>query len=150
VVCGAPEVVRNLPRHPGELKPELCLGILTEGRHGPSDWLFRQGNEQLVVPPKGALNFNSSDALVNAAMQGAGLIYVLDIFVNRRIAAGKLVQAYCDWSTSMRTFYAVTAKAQFVAPKVRGFIDFLLETLDAEQRPSARKLVGVKGSETRR
>jgi LysR family transcriptional regulator for bpeEF and oprC len=150
VVCGAPDLVRDLPAHPSELKPELCLGILTEGRHGPSDWLFRQGNEQVLIPPKGPLNFNSSDALVNTALQGTGLIYVLDIFVNRRIAAGELVQVYSDWSTSTRTFYAVTAKTQYVPPKVRGFIDFLLETLDAQQRPSARRLVEVKRAKGRR
>ena len=145
VVCGSPELVRNVPKSPAQLDPKLCLGILTEGSREPLGWLFRKGSEKMLIRPEGPLHFNSSDALVNAALGRAGLIYVLDIFVNRQLANGELIQVYREWTTSARTFYAVTAKMKFVPPKVRVFINFLLEVLAAQQKPSSsNRLVEVK------
>lgn len=150
VMCGAPERVSGLPDHPAELDPRLCLGILTEDRRNPSDWSLNRHGEQVLIKPGGPLNFNSSDALVDAAVRGAGLIYVLDVFVSTQLAQGKLVQVYGDWATSLRTFYAVTAKAPYMPRKVRVFIDFLLEVLDAQRRPGIRRLVEVKDGRMRR
>ena len=144
VMCGAPDRVRDLPARPADLDPTLCLGLISDAPREPSEWGFHRHDEHVTVKPKGALNFNSSDALVDAALRGAGLIYVLDIFVKRHIANGLLVQLYDDWTTSERTFYAVTAKTQYVPAKVRAFIDFLMELPDAQQRPNSRRLVEVK------
>lgn len=149
LLCGAPQLVRGLPPHPATLDPRLCLGILSENRRNPSDWSFAREGEHVNIKPAGPLHFNSSDAAVEAALRGAGLIYVLDVFANAAIAQGRLEQVYGDWSTSGRTFYAVTAKTPYVPEKVRAFIDFLLEVLDAQRRPSAKRLVQIRGARGR-
>lgn len=144
VICGAPDLARDLPASPAALEPALCLGLVSENPRGASDWIFHRGEDHVTVTPKGTQNFNTSDALVEAALRGAGLIYVLDIFVKQHIATGRLVQLYEDWTTSERIFYAVTAKTQYVSAKVRAFIDFLIEIPNVQQRPDARRLVEVK------
>ena len=149
VVCGAPGLVRTCPADPASLDPRQCLGLLTEGRTQPVDWRFAKDGREIVVQPSGALSFNSSDALVTAALHGVGLVNVLDIFTNRHLVSGELVEAYADWTTSTKVFYAVTSKTRTPSLRIRVFIDFLLETLDAQRRPNLHKAVAVRSLQSR-
>ena len=144
VVCCTPALAAQLPEHPGELSPLQCLGILPEERRRSNPWLLERGDERLSIQPDGPLHFNSSDAILQAAKQGAGVVHVLDIFANRLLESGALVQVYKDWQTSVKTFYAVTAKPRATSAKVRAFTEFLMQVLDAERRPSGNRPIQVK------
>ena len=88
------------------------------------------------------MHFNNTQALLHAASMGAGFIYVLDIFATELISQGKLVDVFPQWETSKRIFHAVTVKSRFVSPKVRAFIDFLLDVFDS-RRPSITTQVKI-------
>jgi LysR family transcriptional regulator for bpeEF and oprC len=144
IVCGTPATVGSMRvSRPGELDPARCLGLFAEGSHTPNPWRFAKDGEEIIVRPRGPLNFNNTEALIQTALQDAGLIYVLDVFVADLINQGKLVELFPDWQTSKRTFHAVTVKSRFAAPKVRAFIDFLLEIFDARYRPDVTTMVAV-------
>ncbi|HEY9280424.1 MAG TPA: LysR family transcriptional regulator [Eoetvoesiella sp.] len=144
IVCAAPALAAALREsHPEKLDPAQCLGLFEEGNYRPNDWIFTKGDEQVVLRPQGALHFNNTQALIQAATQEAGFIYVLDIFVADLISQGKLIELFPDWNTVVRTFHAVTVKSRFVSPKVRTFIDFLLEIFDERRRPSIKTQVEV-------
>ncbi|MGH8431144.1 MAG: LysR substrate-binding domain-containing protein, partial [Solimonas sp.] len=128
---------------PRDLDPARCLGLFAEGNHTPNPWRFSQDGNEVEVKPAGPLHFNNTEALIQAALQNVGLICVLDVFVSDLIKQGKLVELFPDWQTSKRTFHAVTVKSRFAAPKVRVFIDFLLEIFDARRRPSVTTMVAV-------
>lgn len=144
VVCCTPETAKSLPAHPGELDPRRCIGILPEERRHANPWTLQKEGETVEIHPAGPLHFNSSDALLLAAEGGVGVTCVLDIFANRRLDSGSLVQVYPEWTTQVKTFYLVTAKARGTSAKVRAFTDFLFEVLDSERRPSSRRAVTVK------
>lgn len=144
VVCCRPELAATLPEHPGELDPLLCLGVLAEERRISNPWALERGEEKLVLQPQGRLHFNSNDALLLAARQGAGVIHVLDIFANRALQQGELVAVFPEWQTRRRTFYAVTTREKNDSAKVRAFTDFLTEVIDSERRPSASRPVEVQ------
>lgn len=144
IVCAAPEIAANLPEHPAELDSLNCLGVLAEERRTSNPWVLARGEENVLVHPRGSLHFNSNDALLDAALHGAGVIHVLDIFALRAIEQGALVPVYSDWETLGRTFYAVTTRARNDSAKVRAFTDFLSEVIDSERKPSAFKTVEVR------
>ncbi len=144
IVCGTPETVGAMrAATPRDLDPHRCLGLFAEGNHTPNAWRFAKDGEEVVVNPSGPLSFNNTAALIQAALQDVGLIYVLDVFVSDLVKRGELVELFPDWQTSKRTFHAVTVKSRFAAPKVRAFIDFLLEIFDARRRPSVTTMVAV-------
>jgi len=148
IVCGTPEVVGAMQAAmraatPSDLDPARCLGLFAEGHHTPNPWHFSKDGNAVVVNPVGPLSFNNTAALIQAALQNVGLIYVLDVFVSDLIKRGELVELFPDWQTSKRTFHAVTVKSRFAAPKVRAFIDFLLEIFDARRRPSVTTMVAI-------
>ncbi|HYF16294.1 MAG TPA: LysR family transcriptional regulator [Ramlibacter sp.] len=149
VLCCAPELVASLPAHPGELDRTRCIGILPEERRFTNPWLLSKGQEALEIRPDGPLHFNSTDALLMAAEAGVGVTCVLDVFVNRRIAEGKLVHVYGEWDATSKNFYVVMAKSRVGSAKVKAFTDFLFEVFDAQRRPSGRQAIGVKALGTR-
>ncbi|WP_232080850.1 LysR family transcriptional regulator [Variovorax sp. SRS16] len=144
VVCCAPQIVATLPEHPGDLDRRGCIGILPEERRSVNPWRLRKDAQDIEIRPEGPLHFNSSDALVMATQQGAGVSYVLDVFVNGSLAEGTLVQVYPEWTTGMRTFHVVMAKSRVGSAKVKAFTDFLFEVFDAQRRPSANAVIGVR------
>lgn len=144
VLCCTPQVAKQLPGHPSDLDPRRCMGMLAEERRHANPWQLERDGEQLTIKPQGALAFNSSDALIVAALRGAGVVHLLDVFANRYLATGELVAVYTDWNTVVKTFYAVMAQPRAGSAKVRAFIDFLREVLDSERRPSSSRPVLVK------
>lgn len=144
VICCAPNVLASLPADPGELDRRRCIGILPEERRFANPWMLHNGEDTVEVRPEGPLHFNSSDALLMAAAAGVGVACVLDVFANRYLADGALVQAYPEWETALKTFYVVMPKSRVGSAKVKAFTDFLFEVFNAQRRPSARQAVGVK------
>ncbi len=144
IVCGNPAMVEAMSvSHPKDVDPKRCLGLFEEGHNLPIPWVLRCADNEFTIKPQGVLNFNNTQALVQAALQGMGVIHVLDIFVADLINQGKLVELLPGWDTKVRTFHAVTVKSRFTSPKVRAFIDYLLEVFDARRRPSVKTLVEV-------
>lgn len=144
VVCGAPSLVSQLQHvDPADLDPKLCLGLFKEHYQSPNQWELKRGDQSLEITPKGPLYFNNTAALIQAAVANMGLIYVLDIFVVDHFAQGTLKPLFRDWNTSVRTFYAVTVKSRFTSPKIRAFIDFLLEIFDPNQRPNIKTRIDI-------
>lgn len=137
LACATPALLEQLgqPQHPAELDPMRCLGLFRQGSFTGATWQFQQAGESHELQPTGKLNFNSTDALIDAALADQGFIYVLDVFVNRLIAQGKLVELFPGWDTFGRTFFTVTPKSRFVAPRTRSFIEFVMASLDAQRRP---------------
>ncbi len=133
VVCASPAFVRKhgAPATPSALDPRKCLGLTGNVSTAARPWSFRRGAEEYRIWPEGNLSFNSSDALIRAAREGAGMIYVLDLLVRDFIERGQLARLLGGWDTAKRTFYVAYPKARFVAPKVRAFADFISSALAA-------------------
>jgi LysR family transcriptional regulator for bpeEF and oprC len=144
MMCCTPAVAATLPAHPGDLDRRRCIGILPEERRFVNPWWLKNGEEEIELRPDGPLHFNSSDALLMAAKAGVGVTCVLDVFVNRSLADGSLVQAYPDWETAVKTFFVVMPKSRVGSAKVKAFSDFLFEVFDSQRRPSGRQAVNVK------
>ncbi len=151
VVCCSPALAATMAAHPSQIDPSRCLGLLPEERHVTNAWqLEREGEAPVRIRPGGSLHFNTSDALVGAAVAGVGAILVLDVFVRRAMAEGSLVQLYPEWSAGRKTFFAVTTRAGLGALKVRAFTSFLEQIIGGEHRPNPNRSVAVRGTGRRR
>lgn len=127
VLCAAPGFLQRHgePATPREIAPRQCLGFAGAPSGDLRIWHFRQGEERHEVRPEGNLYFNSTDALLQAAAHGAGLIYVLDVLAEPACRRGDLVQLLPEWETDEQTFYAVYLRTRYTPPKVRALVEFL-------------------------
>jgi LysR family transcriptional regulator, regulator for bpeEF and oprC len=145
IACAAPGFIENnaLPKNPNDLDPSLCLGVLNRGQYSPRDWRFSRGDEHAKLSPQGRVSCSSTPVLVRAAIEGAGLIHVLDVLVRDQLATGTLVQLFPDWKGEERTIFAVTPRAHDASPKVRAFMRFFGQTYKGRHASTPVRTGGV-------
>ncbi|MBM3347716.1 MAG: LysR family transcriptional regulator [Betaproteobacteria bacterium] len=133
VACASPAFLarHGEPRAPEDLARFRCLGFMSPFTEQVTPWQFSkeegQGGAHHVHAVDGRLNIMNADALVEAAIAGVGIIYLLDISVNRALAAGQLRPLLQDWQTSTLPVSVLYPHARHLSAKVRAFADFVAE-----------------------
>jgi DNA-binding transcriptional LysR family regulator len=99
-VVGSPSYFngRKRPRSPQELTSHNCLNLRLP-THGGSlyAWEFEKDGRQLNVRVEGQLVFNSAGLVLEGALRGMGLAFLMEAHVRRYISEGKLVRVLSDW-----------------------------------------------------
>jgi DNA-binding transcriptional LysR family regulator len=138
-LCASPQYLATAPRldHPGDIKNHSCLAL----RRNPGDniWQFKDGGEIVDVRVRGKFTANSGNMLVTAARHGRGLMLSPGWIMGPPIARGELVKllpAYPPYPATS-ALYAVHPYQRFVPPKVKVFIDYLIERFDKDYDWSA-------------
>jgi DNA-binding transcriptional LysR family regulator len=97
-VVAAPGYLSNnpAPMEPSDLTAHRCIAYANA--HGDlSPWSFeREGRTMTVVPGRGPV-FNDGDLLVAAALEGFGILYILEDLVAAPIADGRLIRMLEPW-----------------------------------------------------
>ena len=140
VVAATPDYLerRGTPREPADLVDHECLiyGLMRM----PHEWRFRRRTRRggegrgrwVSVPVKGALRCNDDTALKQWLLEGLGIRLFPRFFVERELKQGRVVELLPDWEPPVLAINAVFATRQHLAPKVRAFVDFLVERLPAK------------------
>ena len=127
VACASPAYLKKYgtPKSPADLTHHNCLSYAYSGHQHAWDFT-RRGREQ-TVKVAGNLHGNNGEILCHAATSGLGVIVQPTFLVYELLRARKLVRILEGWEADALTIYAVYPSRQFLTPKVRSFIDFLVE-----------------------
>jgi DNA-binding transcriptional LysR family regulator len=129
VVCAAPAYLTRAgtPRHPRDLLQHNCLryAYLTVR----DEWLFQCPEGKLSVSVRGNFQTNNGSLLKQAAIAGMGVAMFPRFMVSDALADGRLVGVLDAYVPPPHGVYAVHAQRRHVPPKVRAFVDFLVEAL---------------------
>jgi len=87
---------------------------------------MRKGRE-VSVRVKGNLHGNNGEILGRAAVAGLGIVLQPSFLVHEHLRSGDLERVLPGWEAESVSVYAVYPSRQFLAPKVRSFVDFLVE-----------------------
>jgi DNA-binding transcriptional LysR family regulator len=134
VVCASPAYLKHYgtPRKPADLRAHNCL--LNVGSNA-GDWRFQAGAKEVRLRINGNFVSNSSDALIEAACQGVGLVRVLSYQVEAMLATKQLVEVLGKFAVRATPINAVMSPGRMTLPKVRGLVDYLAQSLDAKRKP---------------
>jgi LysR family transcriptional regulator for bpeEF and oprC len=140
VVCAAPKYLaeRGTPERPGDLKDHACLAYRRPRNGHIREWQFSRGKSLDTMAIAGAMIFNSGEALISAATTGLGLIQVAEYYAKPAIEDGSLVEVLADYKTGTSDISVVFQGRQRIAPRLRVFIDFLVEVFDPPPWQSRR------------
>ncbi len=97
-VVAAPSYLseRRPPTKPADLMSHRCLAY-RDGHGDLSPWSFeRDGHAVTVTPGRGPV-FNDGDLLVAAAVEGFGILYILEDLVAAPMADGRLTRLLEPW-----------------------------------------------------
>ena len=128
-LCASPDYLATAPElsHPRDIENHQCLAL----RRGPGDntWRFRSNRRIIDVKAGGIFVANSGNMLVTAARHGRGLMLSPDWILGPYIARGDLIEVLPKFAPypTKSSIYAVHPYQRFVPPKVRVFIEYLVE-----------------------
>lgn len=138
LVCASPAYLRRhgTPLTPDDLRRHACLAYL--GDEGPRPWRFRDGGRTVEHSPRGSLQANDPEVLIDHARSGHGLVVAFDFLVAAPLARGELVSVLDAYAPPDWPIHALYAKNRHLVPKVRAFLEFLGETFGSPSRRSRR------------
>ena len=120
------------PLHPDELQYHRTLAM-PKHRHGQGyAWSLDDGNGRQQFPINPILVVNDPAALKGALLCGEGLVIGADVMVKTAVEHGAVRRVLAGWSGGDYQFNAVFPRGHGQSPKVRAFVDFLLERLNLE------------------
>lgn len=131
-VVGSPAYFERhgLPETPADLLRHNCLAYRFTSSGTIDRWSFTSPDAEertVVFEPRGNAVFNDDENMLNAAIQGVGLVKYLDLSVRQHLADGRLVRVLAPWCRPFPGFYLyVPSRAQMPA-KTRAMMDFLVE-----------------------
>jgi DNA-binding transcriptional LysR family regulator len=132
VACASPDYLRlnGTPKSPADLARHNCLTYAYGGEQ--DEWHFTRKGRGTAVKVAGNLHGNNGDILCNAAVAGLGIVLQPTFIAYEALRSKKLVRILKGWETDVLTVHAVYPHRQFLPPKVRSFIDFLVEHFGPE------------------
>jgi DNA-binding transcriptional LysR family regulator len=127
VTCAAPSYLEahGTPKTPDDLATHNCLTLYTVSTF--NDWEFKGPAGSRVVHVSGNFESNSADALYHAALAGLGIARLSTYLVGPDLKAGRLVHLLPEFAHAEASILAVYPHRRHLSPKVRAFIDFLVE-----------------------
>lgn len=128
VVCASPKYLaaHGRPVKPSDLARHACLTL--SHIPGSTTWLFRVNGEAVQVDVKGPVVADSAHMLLRLAIEGVGIVRLGDNVVARAIQDGLLEPLLQDLQEPENfPFWAILPPGRQRTPKVKVFLDFLME-----------------------
>lgn len=127
VVCASPSYfrARGKPGTPADLRSHDCVRFSLSS-HADA-WEFRKDGHTQHIKINARYSVSSSLAVRDALREGFGLSLMPRPYVESDLREGRLESALDDWASVETTLYAVYPSRQHLAPKIRVFVDFLVE-----------------------
>lgn len=119
--CGTPVTPADLSDH---------NVLLFRYQESASEWVFQDiADEHLSVVVSGNLRMNNSLALREAALKGHGIIRIPRFAIVDDLESGRLVSVLDGFRVPDLTIYAVYPDRRSMSPKVKAFVEFLVQRL---------------------
>lgn len=139
VLCASPDYIAaaGRPTVPADLRAHECIRF---GLSGHADvWEFAKDGQSQKIAIEGRYVAGSSLAVRDALLAGFGIHLIPRAYVEPDLAAGRLVPLLSEWTTNETVLYAVYPSRRLTAPKVRCFLDFLVDAFrdDGSKRSAA-------------
>ncbi|MCE3285729.1 MAG: LysR family transcriptional regulator [Steroidobacteraceae bacterium] len=116
------------PVHPGDLQHHRTLGMNKFGQNGHGYfWPLNDGSTTTDFRINPVLVANDPAALQPALLTGEGLMLTADVMVRAYAEHGYVQRVLAGWTGPTAELNAVFPRGQGKSPKVRAFVDFLVE-----------------------
>ncbi len=113
------------PRTPAELTAHNCLVYAPNPSF--NQWLFVGPDGAETVAVRGNFRVNNTEAMLQAALGGLGVIMLTSFTVDREIAAGRLEAVLEEYDSPDTDVYVLYLPNRYLSTKARVFIDYLVE-----------------------
>jgi DNA-binding transcriptional LysR family regulator len=120
------------PLHPDDLQHHQTLAFPKFRRNGSHYWPLNDGERDVEVRIDPVIVANDPSALTSALLAGEGLLLASDLTAKAYVEQGYVQRVLAGWTGPLMDFNALFPRGQAQSPKVRAFVDFLVERLNFE------------------
>jgi DNA-binding transcriptional LysR family regulator len=126
MICASPEYLarKGTPAQPEDLSRHECLSFSPAA---VAHWRLTGQDGVVLVPVSGRLQVNHGQALRVAALHGLGIVLQPAILLEEDVRAGRLVQLFPTHELPSHPMSVVYLPDRYRSPKLRSFVDFLVE-----------------------
>jgi LysR family transcriptional regulator, regulator for bpeEF and oprC len=107
------------------LDKHRCLAYFWPHTGRYRDWRFSVRGKQITMAPKGFLNFNNTESLLDAAVAGHGVIMVSTFVAAHAVRTGKLQVLLKQYTGPGTDVFAVSMPHMATTARVKAFLRFL-------------------------
>jgi DNA-binding transcriptional LysR family regulator len=125
---------RGVPKTPRDLRSHRCINLRLPSAGTIYKWEFERGAEKMDIAVDGPLIFDAGGMVVDAALAGIGLGYVLEERALDCFKSGALVRVLADWCPPFPGFYLYYPGRRQVSPALAAFIDAVRVPSHAKKR----------------
>jgi LysR family transcriptional regulator, regulator for bpeEF and oprC len=138
VTCAAPSYLKRhgTPRAPEDLMHHNCIRFVAPNSGRPFEWRFQRDGKRFGVAVSGNLALDHAEALVEAALAGTALIQISSYVTAPPIRAGELKAVLTAFQVDAPAIWVMYPQNRHLTPRVRAFVDFLIEWAQAA-KPTA-------------
>lgn len=111
---------------PPALRHHPCLQFTPLGR---DSWVFHQNGTSLTVPLSGQIMANDIGLIMALALAGEGVALLPAYRCRQACEEGRLQRVLPEWEAKSDPIHLVYPRQRFIAPKLRVFIDTVLQEL---------------------
>lgn len=129
VICASPAYLarRGVPQQPDDLAEHD--GISFQGFATAPEWRYRRDSAAFAVEPRAKLAVNTTEAAIQAAQAGLGIIRVLSYQVADELLSGRLQVLLPNFAPEPLPVNLIYAPAEPQPLKVRCFLDWTVPRL---------------------
>ena len=134
--CAAPAYLRRRgrPSTPPDLQDHECLIYNYWFKPPLADWTFEKDGIAETVTVAGRLQVNDGRSLIASAIAGHGIVLQDIEILRRHFATGELEHVLPTYAGPLREMHIVYPPGRQVSPKLRSFIDALVDSLGPDPR----------------
>ena len=118
------------PLHPDDLQHHRALAMQKQRRNGSFYWPLSDGGRTTEFRIDPVFIANDPAGLRGALLAGEGLMLCSDVMVKPYAERGFLRRVLAGWTGPEYELNAVFPRGRVQSPKVRAFVDFLVERFD--------------------
>lgn len=116
----------GIPKTPDDLTQHRCIGHRLPGGK-LYRWEFARAGQGITVDAAGSVILDDEELMVDAAMQGLGIAYVVDLAAAPGLQAGHLRKLLSAWMPAAEAMAVYYPGHRAVPPALRAFLDVVRE-----------------------
>jgi DNA-binding transcriptional LysR family regulator len=116
---------RRQPTTPQDLAGHACINLRLPTHGGFYTWEFRKGRRELKARVQGRAVFNAVAMIRDAALEGLGLAYLPEDFVEADVLQRRLVRVLADWCPPRPGYHLYYPSRRQLSPAFALVVDAL-------------------------
>jgi LysR family transcriptional regulator, regulator for bpeEF and oprC len=137
VTCASPQYLaqKGTPTTPTELWQHRCVNFIFSQSRQEHKWKFEQNGKVIDLSVDSYLRFDNSEVILEAVIQGAGVVQLPKFIAANAIARGDLQPILQSYAPQVGLPIAVLyPQKRYLSAKVRVFVEFMKELTAALKR----------------